>query len=119
MKIRDVYITDFIRTPFSRSRPREPARDVFGNIRPDVLTAYTLMEMFDNRLKNKVKPEDVDEFYIGATHFNYEYATFGGRYPIFLAKFPTKVSSVALDRACGSGMTCASFGYNNIAMGYS
>ena len=48
MKIRDVYITDFIRTPFSRSRPREPPRDVLGNIRPDVLTALTLQEMFDN-----------------------------------------------------------------------
>ncbi|MFW9939717.1 MAG: acetyl-CoA C-acyltransferase [Candidatus Thorarchaeota archaeon] len=119
MKVRDVYITDYIRTPFSRSRPREPARDVFGNLRPDELTALTLMDMFDNRLKDKVTPEDVDEFYIGATHFNYEYVTFGGRYPIFLAKFPAKVSAVALDRQCGSGMTCASFGYNNIAMGYS
>ncbi|MHA2269116.1 MAG: hypothetical protein ACXAB8_15055 [Promethearchaeota archaeon] len=45
MKIRDVYITDFIRTPFSRSRPREPPRDVLGNLRPDELTAYTLNEI--------------------------------------------------------------------------
>jgi len=119
MKIRDVYITDFIRTPFSRSRPREPPRDVLGNLRPDEMTALTLMEMFDNRLKDKVKPEDVDEFYIGATHFNYEYITFGGKYPLSLAKFPAKVSSVALDRQCGSGMTCASIGYDNIALGYS
>jgi acetyl-CoA acetyltransferase family protein len=119
MKIRDVYITDYIRTPFSRSRPREPPRDVFGNIRPDEFTALTLNEMFDNRLKGKVKPEDVDEFYIGATHFNYEYVTFGGRYPMFLAKFPSKVTAIALDRQCGSGMTCASIGYNNIALGYS
>jgi acetyl-CoA C-acetyltransferase len=119
MKLRDVYITDFIRTPFSRSRPREPPRDVLGNLRPDELTALTLNEMFDNRLKDKVKPEDVDEFYIGATHFNYEYVTLGGRYPMFLSKFPTKVSSVALDRQCGSGMTCASIAYDNIALGYS
>ncbi|MFW9989575.1 MAG: acetyl-CoA C-acyltransferase [Candidatus Odinarchaeota archaeon] len=119
MKLRDVYITDYIRTPFSRSRPREPPRDVFGNLRPDELTALTLTEMFDNRLKGKVKPEDVEEFYIGATHFNHEYVTFGGRYPIFLAKFPVKVSSVALDRACGSGMTAASIAYDNIALGYS
>ncbi|MFX0029569.1 MAG: acetyl-CoA C-acyltransferase [Candidatus Hermodarchaeota archaeon] len=119
MKIRDVYITDYVRTPFSRSRPREPPRDVFGNLRPDEMTALTLTEMFDNRLKGKVKPEDVDEFYIGATHFNNEYVTFGGRYPIFLAKFPSKVSSVALDRACGSGMTAASVAYDNIALGYS
>ncbi len=119
MNIRDVYITDFIRTPFSRSRPREPPRDVLGNLRPDVLTALTLEEMFDNRLKDKVKPEDVDEFYIGATHFNYEYVTFGGKYPLSLAKFPSKISTVALDRQCGSGMTCASIGYDNIALGYS
>jgi acetyl-CoA C-acetyltransferase len=119
MNIRDVYITDFIRTPFSRSRPREPPRDVLGNLRPDVLTALTLEEMFNNRLKDKVKPEDVDEFYIGATHFNYEYVTFGGKYPLSLVKFPSKISTVALDRQCGSGMTCASIGYDNIALGYS
>lgn len=119
MKIRDVYITDYIRTPFSRSRPREPPRDVLGNLRPDELTALTINEMFDNRLKGKLTPEDVDEFYIGATHFNFEYVTFGGRYPLFLSKFPAKVSSVALDRQCGSGMTCASIGFDNIALGYS
>ena len=119
MKIRDVYITDYIRTPFSRSRPREPPRDVLGDLRPDELTALTVNEMFDNRLKGKVKPGEVDEFYIGATHFNYEYVTFGGRYPMFLSKFPAKVPSVALDRQCGSGMTCASIAYDNIALGYS
>jgi acetyl-CoA C-acetyltransferase len=119
MKIRDVYITDYIRTPFSRSRPREPPRDVLGNLRPDEFTALTLNEMFENRVKDNVKPEDVDEFYIGATHFNFEYVTFGGRYPMFLSKFPAKVTSVALDRQCGSGMTCASIAYNNIALGYS
>jgi len=119
MKIRDVYITDYVRTPFSRSRPREPPRDAFGILRPDELTALTLIDMFDNRLEDKVKPEDVDEFYVGATHFNYENIAFGGRYSMFLAKFPAKISSIALDRQCGSGMTCASIGYNNIAMGYS
>jgi len=97
MKLKNVYIADYIRTPFSRSRPREPERDVFGNIRPDELTAWTLIDMFENRLKDKVKPEEVDEFYIGAAHFNYEYIAWGGRYSLFLAKFPVKVASVALD----------------------
>ncbi|KKM84966.1 hypothetical protein LCGC14_1293850 [marine sediment metagenome] len=119
MKIRDVYITDFVRTPFSRSRPREPPRDVFGNIRPDELAALTLIDMFDNRLKGKVKPEDVDEFIVGATHFNHEHIAFGGRYSLFLAKFPSKISSIALDRQCGSAMTCASIGFTNIALGNS
>ena len=119
MKIRNVYITDYVRTPFSRSRPREPPRDVFGNIRPDELTALTLIDMFNNRVKDKVKPENVDEFIIGATHFNYEHIAFGGRYSLFLAKFPAQISSIALDRQCGSGMTCASIGYNNVALGYS
>ncbi len=119
MKIRDVYITDFVRTPFSRSRPREPPRDAFGNIRPDELAALTLIDMFENRLKGKVKPEDVDEFIIGATHFNHEHIAFGGRYSLFLAKFPSKISSLALDRQCGSAMTCASIGFTNIAMGNS
>jgi len=96
MKIRDVYITDFVRTPFSRSRPREPPRDVFGNIRPDELAALTLIDMFDNRLKDKVKPGDVDEFIVGATQFNHEHIAFGGRYSLFLAKFPAKISSIAL-----------------------
>lgn len=119
MKLRDVYIADFVRTPFSRSRPREPARDVFGNIRPDELVAFTLKDMFENRLKDKVKPEDVDEFIVGATHFNAEHIAWGGRYSMFMAKFPAKITSLALDRQCGSGMTCASIGYTNIAMGYS
>jgi acetyl-CoA C-acetyltransferase len=123
MEIRDVYIVDHVRTPFSRSRPRAPPKDIFGNIRVDEFGAITLNEMFDNRLPKKgstLKPENVDEFIVGVTHFNFEYNLYGGRNILFMAKFPSKnISSLAMDRQCGSAQTCAAIGYNDIALGYS
>jgi acetyl-CoA acetyltransferase len=123
MEIRDVFIVDHVRTPFSRSRPRAPPKDVFGNIRVDEFAAITLNEMFDNRLPKKgssLTRENVDEFIVGVTHFNFEYYLYGGRNPLFMAKFPSKnISSLAMDRQCGSAQTCAAIGYNDIALGYS
>ncbi|MHA1727931.1 MAG: acetyl-CoA C-acyltransferase [Promethearchaeota archaeon] len=122
MKLRDVYIADYLRTPFSRSRSRNPPKDVFSKLRPDELAAINIKAMFEKDLPKKgssIKPKDVDEFILGTTHFNFEYAAFGGRHALFMAKFPSTIRSLALDRQCGSAQTCASIGYANIAMGYS
>ena len=47
MELKEVYLVDYARTAFSRSRPKEPERDVFGEIRSDELLAMLLMKFFD------------------------------------------------------------------------
>ena len=39
MKVRTAVIVDYLRSPFSRSRPREPERDKFNLLRMDHVTA--------------------------------------------------------------------------------
>jgi|GEM_PF-6407890 len=39
MKVRKAVIVDYLRSPFSRSRPREPERDKFNLLRMDHVTA--------------------------------------------------------------------------------
>ncbi|MHA2187679.1 MAG: hypothetical protein ACW99V_05510, partial [Candidatus Thorarchaeota archaeon] len=45
--MKDVWLVDYARTPFSRSRPNKPETDVFGEIRGDELLSRLLMKLFD------------------------------------------------------------------------
>jgi len=45
--LKEVWLIDYARTAFSRSRPTQPERDVFGEIRGDELLAELLMKFFD------------------------------------------------------------------------
>ena len=53
VELNEVYITDYVRTPFSRSRPKSRARSAFSEIRGDQLAGLTLRNMFEVRLKGK------------------------------------------------------------------
>ena len=57
---------DYARTAFSRSRPTQPERDVFGEIRGDALLAELLMKFFDGKLAKKgIEKKDIEEVSIG------------------------------------------------------
>ena len=89
VELNEVWLIDYARTAFSRSRPRQPERDVFGELRSDVLTATLLMKFFDQKLADKgIEKKDVDEFTIGTAMGVFENWTYGGRLPLFLAEFP-------------------------------
>jgi acetyl-CoA acetyltransferase family protein len=103
VELNEVWLIDYARTAFSRSRPKQPERDVFGEIRSDELTATLLMKFFDQKLADKgIEKKDVDEFTIGTAMGVWENWTYGGRLPLFLAEFPVEVPGLFVDRQCGS-----------------
>jgi len=119
---KEVYLVDHVRTPFSQANPLDPANDVFSEKQGLELAAHALLDMFDNRIPNKgstLKREDVSEVLIGSALLQHEHGTFGGRIPIFMAKFPFNVPATVFDRQDGSGMTTLHVGFANISMGYS
>jgi acetyl-CoA C-acetyltransferase len=111
---------DYARTAFSRSRPKQPERDVFGEIRSDELLAKLLMKFFDEKLANKgIEKKDIDEFTVGTAMGVYENWTYGGRLPLFLADFPAEVPAMFVDRQCGSAGSGMHIGIMEIMTGHS
>jgi acetyl-CoA C-acetyltransferase len=120
MELKEVWLIDYARTAFSRSRPQQPERDVFGEIRGDELLATLLMKFFDEKLADKgVTKEDVDELTIGSAMGVGENWTYGGRNPVFLADFPIKTSAVFVDKQCGSAGAGMHMGIMEIMTGFS
>lgn len=113
METKEVWLVDYARTAFSRSRPKQPERDVFGDQRGDELLAQLLMKFFDGRLADKgITKEDIEEVSVGSAMGVYEAWSYGGRLPLFMANFPTKTSAFFVDKQCGS----AGAGFQFIAM---
>jgi acetyl-CoA C-acetyltransferase len=103
MDLKEVWLIDYARTAFSRSRPQQPERDVFGEIRGDELLARLLKKFFDEKLAAKgIEKKDMDEVSVGVAAGVLENWTYGGRLPIFLAGFPVNVPAFFIDRQCGS-----------------
>ena len=101
--MKEVYLVDYARTAFSRSRPTQPERDVFGEIRGDALLAELLMKFFDGRLADKgIEKKEIGEVSVGVAAGVLENWTYGGRIPLFLAGFPFNVPAFSIDRQCGS-----------------
>ena len=101
--MKEVWLVDYARTAFSRSRPTQPESDVFGEIRGDALLAELLMKFFDGRLADKgIEKKEIGEVSVGTATGVLENWTYGGRIPLFLAGFPFSVPSFSIDRQCGS-----------------
>ena len=120
MELKEVWMIDYARTGFSRSRPSQPERDVFGEIRGDELLATLLMKFFDEKLADKgITKEDVDEITVGSAMGVGENWSYGGRNSTFLADFPFRASSVFLDKQCGSAGAGMHMGIMEIMTGFS
>jgi acetyl-CoA acetyltransferase family protein len=118
--MKEVWLIDYARTAFSRSRPNQPEADVFGEIRGDELLAQLLIKFFDEKLNNKgIEKKDIDEVSIGVAAGVLENWTYGGRIPIFLAGFPYNVPAFFVDRQCGSAGTGMHIGAMEIMTGNS
>lgn len=115
-QLRDAVIVGYVRSAFSRSRPREPERDVFNNVRVDDLAADLVKELLK---RTAVKPEDINEVVVGAARATDEQSPFGGRNLVFLAELPISVAAHYVDRQCGSSMTSADNGAMEIMCGFS
>ncbi len=114
-QLREAVIVDFQRTAFSRSRPREPERDVFNNLRVDDLSADLMKEIVK---RTKINPGEINEVVVGAARALGEQSPFGGRNVVFLSELPLTVAAHYVDRQCGSSMTSVDNGAMEIMCGY-
>lgn len=117
--MKDVWLVDYARTPFSRSRPTKPESDVFSEIRGDTLLAELLINFFDGSLADKgIQKKDIDDVSIGVASGVLENWTYGGKIENFLSGFPNHVSSFSIDRQCGSGGSGMHVGIMSIMTGF-
>jgi len=120
MEMKEVWLIDYARTAFSRSRPKQPERDVFGEIRGDELLSELLIKFFDEKLADKgIEKKDVDEVSVGVAAGVLENWTYGGRIPLFLAGFPVEVPAFSIDRQCGAAGSGMHIGIMEIMTGHS
>ncbi len=110
----DVYLVDYLRTAFSRSRPNEPERDVFNSLRMDEAVGMLLKEIIK---RNNIDPLRIGDVITGCALQAGENWLYGGRHPIFLAGLPVEVPGMAVDRACSSSMVAIAIGTWEIMTG--
>jgi len=113
--MREVVIVDYLRSAFSRSRPREPERDKFNSLRMDHAAAMLIEKIVE---RNKVNPLDIGEVQVASAFGVWEQWTYGGRSVSLLAHLPAEVPAVFVDKQCGSSMTAAHMGAMEIMSGY-
>ena len=119
-ELNEVVMIDYARTAFSRSRPRQPERDVFGEIRSDVLLGTLISKFFEQKLLDKgIEKKDLDEVTVGTAMGVYENWTYGGRLPCFIAEMPAEVPALFVDRQCGSAGSGLHVGIMEIMTGFS
>ena len=73
--MREVVIADYLRSAFSRSRPRQPERDKFNSLRVDHIAAMLIEKIVE---RNKVNPRDIGEVQISSAFGVWEQWTYGG-----------------------------------------
>ncbi|MDD5287994.1 MAG: acetyl-CoA C-acetyltransferase [Dehalococcoidales bacterium] len=115
-QMREAVLVSYLRTANSRSRPREPERDVFNSIRVDEMGGQLVKEMVK---RSGIKPESIDEVIVGSARAAGEQFTMGGRFINFLADLPLTVPAHFVDRQCASTMTTICNGAMEIMCGYS
>jgi len=109
-------IVDILRTPFSRSRPRQPERDVFNNVRMDETLARLINMLLE---RNNLKGEEISDLIIGCAMQMKEQWLLGGKTVALLAGLPFSVASAGADRQCISGMSAVQQGSMEIMLDYS
>jgi acetyl-CoA C-acetyltransferase len=114
--IRDVVIVNYLRSPFSRSRPAEPKRDVFNKVRMDDVAAKLIREIVK---RTGVNPEEINDVLTGVAMPLGEQWLYGGRHITYLAKLPVSVPAQQMDRQCASSMSAIHQGAMEIQLGYS
>ena len=110
----DVYLVYFKRTAFSRSRPKDPERDVFNGIRMDEALGRLIKKSVED---TGIKAEEINDVITGCAIQADENWTYGGRHPVFLAGLPFGVPAMSLDRACASSLNAITIGSMEISTG--
>ncbi|MBN1803087.1 MAG: acetyl-CoA C-acyltransferase [Candidatus Lokiarchaeota archaeon] len=118
--LNEVWLVDYARTAFSRSRPGSPERDVFGELRGDEIAGKLIREFMNNNLASKnIKAEDLDQVITGTALPVHENWTYGGKLPTFLGNLPVNISTYSVEKQCGSAGQAMASGIMEIITGYS
>jgi len=115
-ELREVYVADYLRVPFSRSRPTQPERDVYNSIRMDQALSLLIRKLLE---RTGISPEELGDVITGCALQIGENWLYGGRHPVLLAGLPVSVPAHAVDRQCASSMNAASDGAMEIMTGNS
>lgn len=114
MENQDVFLIYYRRTAFSKSKPSDPPKDAFNNIRMD----EALAELMKDSIKQTgVNPKEINDAITGSAFQVGENWMYGGRQPLLLAGFPVEVPAMAIDRACSSSLNAISIGAMEIMTG--
>lgn len=116
VELRDAYVADYLRVPFSRSRPSQPERDVYNAVRMDQALSLLIRKTLE---RTAFKPEEVGDVVTGCAFQTGENWLYGGRHPVLLAGLPVSVPGMGMDRACASSMNAAAEGAMEIMTGNS
>ncbi len=111
-----VYLVYYKRTAFSRSRPNDPPKDVFNNIRMDEALALL---MKDAVRSTGINPKEINDVILGSALQVGENWMYGARQPVLLAGLPVEVPAMAMDRACSSSLNAMTVGAMEIMTGNS
>ncbi|EQD62737.1 acetyl-CoA acetyltransferase [mine drainage metagenome] len=103
----EVYIVGYKRSAFSRSRPSEPERDFFNNIRMDEVLGMLIRSTIK---ETGIREGEISDVITGCALQADENWTYGGRHPAFMAGLPFNVTSMSLDRACSSSLNAVTIG---------
>jgi len=112
----EAVIVDYLRSPFSRSRPREPERDVFNSLRMDDVAGMLIKKLIE---RTGINPEEINDVLTGTAFPTGEQWLYGGRHISFLAGLPFNVPAQQIDRQCASAMSTIHQGAMEIMLGYS
>lgn len=112
---REVVIVDYLRSPFSRSKPKDPDKDIFNSLRMDEIAASLMNKIIS---RTKINPSEIDECIVGVANPYLDTFTLGGRFPMLLAKLPVTVAAQQIDTACGSSFNGVRTAVMSIASGY-
>ncbi|MDG6937854.1 MAG: acetyl-CoA C-acetyltransferase [Nitrososphaerota archaeon] len=116
VELKDAYVADYLRIPFSRSRPSQPERDVYNSVRMDYALSLLIRRILE---KTTFRPEEVGDVVTGCAFQTGENWLYGGRHPVLLAGLPVTVPAMAMDRACASSMNAAAEGAMEVMTGNS
>lgn len=112
----EAVIAGYVRTAQSRSRPNDPSRDWFGQVRSDTMAAAVANEVIK---RAGIDAKEIDNCITGSAMGVNEQWTYGGRMPVFLANLPETIAARFVDQQCGSSMAAVQIGAMEIICGYS
>ena len=97
----DAYITDYLRTAFTRAHPFKPEVDAWRNTPSQVLVAHLIDALL---ARNGLAGDAIEDLSLGCALPVGEQWSFGGRYPAWLSQLGVACPSRQTDQQCGSGL---------------